>query len=338
MYVSRLCLGTMTFGNPIAEAESKDLVSCALDLGINFFDTANVYEGYNRTFGSPGGLGEELLGKALAGRRDAAVICTKFGNPIGLGPLDAGLSARHLEAQLEKSLRRLKTDRLDVVLAHRWDCSVPVEELWRTFERWIKSGKVLQVGVSNWPAWRIAQASEIALRNGLPPIAMTSSKYNLLNRQSELEHIPCAEHYGISLVPYQPFQGGILTGKYRKSATPAEHSRAFEQPGWFSGIDDALFEKLETLKALAQEIGFSVPAYVIAWLTSRPGIASVIAGCRNPAQLHAAAAGCDHKLPAEHAAKLDALFPASLSTGDLLLRWRDNSWELIQEGNLPALH
>ena len=150
--VSALCVGTMTFGKPLGEAESGRLVSHALDMGINFFDTANVYEGYDRVVGSSGGVSEELLGKALLGRRQEAVVCTKLGNPVGFGPMDGGLSARHLEEQLEKSLRHLKTDWIDLVLAHRWVAGFPVEEVWRVFDRWVCAGKVLSVGISNWPS------------------------------------------------------------------------------------------------------------------------------------------------------------------------------------------
>ena len=154
MRVSPVCLGTMTFGKPTGAQECEHLVGGALDRGVNFFDTSNSYEGYDRTFGSSGGVAEELLGKALQGRRHEAVICTKFANPVGQGPFDAGLSARHLDRELEKSLRRLGTDRIDVVLAHRWDSSTTVDEVLRVFERWVAAGKVLAVGVSNWPIWR----------------------------------------------------------------------------------------------------------------------------------------------------------------------------------------
>jgi L-glyceraldehyde 3-phosphate reductase len=223
--VSRICLGTMTFGTPVSEPEASDLVHHALECGVNFFDTANVYEGYSRTLGSQGGVAEEILGKALSGNRHRAIICTKIANPVGLGPLDAGLSSRHLELELEKCLRRLRTDWIDLVLAHRWDPSVGIEEICQVFDRWVRLGKVRHVGVSNWPTWRVAQAREIADRYGWPRLAASSPLYNLLRRDAEAEQIPCARHYKIALLPYQPLMGGVLTGKYRRGESPESGTR-----------------------------------------------------------------------------------------------------------------
>ena len=157
LHVSPICIGTMNFGTPLDPAQCTDLVRHALDHGVNLFDTANVYEGYARTLGSAGGVGEELLGKALDGRRDDAIVCTKLGNPNGLGPLNAGLSNRHLTLELEKSLQRLRTDRVDLLLVHRTDPSVATEDVWATLDRLVQAGKACNVGVSNWPAWRLAQ-------------------------------------------------------------------------------------------------------------------------------------------------------------------------------------
>lgn len=329
MQVSRLCVGTMTFGNPITESQACDLVHHALDQGINFFDTANVYEGYDRTLGSAGGVGESILGKALEGRRHQAVICTKFGNPAGLGPGDAGLSARHLETELEKSLRRLKTDWIDLVLAHRWDPSVAVEEVWRVLDRWVCAGKVRYVGVSNWPVWRMTQASELAERYGWPPVTASSPMYNLLRREAEGEHFACARHYGIGVMTYQPFMAGILTGKYRRGEAAAAGSRGAEKPGWLPPLDDALYGKLEALGTLAREAGFPLVEYVVAWLLARPLITSIIAGCRTSQQLDALISGVGRCIPAEHFQKIDALFPPPKSAGGTqVLQWRDNKWAL----------
>jgi aryl-alcohol dehydrogenase-like predicted oxidoreductase len=327
--VSRICLGTMTFGNPVEEHQCRKLVSHALDRGVNFFDTSNVYEGYDRTFGSPGGIGEEMLGKALEGQRQRAVICTKYANPVGLGPLEAGLSARHLEVELENSLRRLRTDRIDVVLAHRADASVPTEEVWRVFDRWVQSGKVLCVGISNWPAWRIAQANEIASRRGWPPACVSSPKYNLLSRGAELEQIPCAVHYGMAVVAYQPYAGGMLTGKYRRGQAPPQGTRASERPAWLPAPDSTLFDKLEALENLAQSAGTGVPQYVISWLLSRKGIASIIVGCRTPEQLDTVLDGLRNPIPVDHLPKIDSVFPpAKPLGGEQILQWRDGAWRL----------
>jgi aryl-alcohol dehydrogenase-like predicted oxidoreductase len=328
--VSRVCLGTMTFGNPICEPDCQYLVSEALERGVNFFDTSNAYEGYDRSFGSPGGLGEELLGRSLEGRRHQAVICTKFANPVGHGPLDAGLSARHLEAELDKSLKRLRTDYIDIVLAHRWDMACTVDEVSRVFERWVRAGKVLSVGTSNWPVWRMAQLAEQNRATGRLPLAVSSPKYNLLNRGIELEHIPCALENGIALVTYQPFQGGILAGRYRRGQQPDPQSRGAEKPGWMPAIADSLFERLEALEALAAEAGMGLVPYVTAWVLSRPAVAAVVVGCRRPEQLRDVLQGAVQQFPQEHEVKLDALFPPPVPlSGESVLDFQNGAWKLL---------
>jgi aryl-alcohol dehydrogenase-like predicted oxidoreductase len=252
----------------------------------------------------------------------------KVANPVGLGPLEAGLSARHLEVELEGSLRRLKTDRIDLVLAHRWDPGVAVE-VWRVFDRWVRSGKVLCVGVSNWPTWRVAQVGEIAAKYGWAPVSASSPMYNLLHRGAELEHFPCANHYNIAVIPYQPFMGGILTGKYQRGQAPVSNSRRAEKPGWLPALDDRIFGKLEALEALAQEAGIPLTEYVIAWLLSRKGVRSIIVGSRTPQQLDAVIGGVERTVPADHFPRIDSIFPAPVPYGgEKVLQWRNNAWTL----------
>ncbi len=327
--VSRLCLGTMTFGNPVDQRHCAELVSHALDRGVTFFDTSNAYEGYDRTLGSRGGVGEELLGLALQGRRHEAVICTKFANPVGAGAFDAGLSSRHLDRELEKSLNRLRTDWIDVVLAHRWDPSCSISEIWAVFDRWVRSGKVRAVGISNWPAWRIAQAAEFAIHNHLPPPAVSSPKYNVMSRGIELEHLPCALHYGISLVTYQAFQAGLLTGKYHHGQATPLGSRGAEKAAWLALPEEDTFRRLETLAALASEAGMSPAEYAVSWILSRRGVASVIVGCRSPQQLDATLGAISKRIPAEHFQKIDSLFPPPRpASGEQVLRWTGTGWVL----------
>ena len=334
MMVSRICVGTMTFGRPLDEAQSKDLVGYALDQGINFFDTANVYEGYDRKVGSKGGVSESFLGQALAGCRQDAVICTKLGNPIGTGPLDAGLSANHLERELDQSLKRLRTDWVDLVLAHRWHPAVPMEEMWRVFDRWVRTGKTRAVGVSNWPTWRLAQASEMARRNGWPTVSVSSPKYSLMTRGIELEHLSCARHYGVGLVPYQALEGGALSGKYQRGQAPPPGSRGEEKPEWMPPRDDVLMKKLEALQELSQEAGMSVLEYVMAWTLSQKGIASVITGLRSRAQLDAAVEASGKSIPSEHFPRIDAIFPPPKPVGgDQVLRWGEGGWTLEDREN-----
>ena len=211
--VSRLCMGTMLFGNPLDEAASRRLVDHCLANSLNFFDTSNSYEGYDRTFGSRRGVSEEILGKVLKGRRHQVIVCTKFANPVGLGPEEAGLSVRHLETELDASLKRLGTDWVDLFLAHRWEATASVQEVWRLFDRWIQAENMRAVGVSNWPVWRIAQAGELEHRYGWPAVSASSPKYSLLCRGIELEHVACARHYGTALLTYQALEGGTSLGK-----------------------------------------------------------------------------------------------------------------------------
>ena len=329
LMVSPICMGTMTFGRPLGEEQIKDLVGYALDQGINFFDTANVYEGYDRKVGSKGGVSERLLGQALGQRRQDAVICTKLGNPSGTGPLDAGLSAHHLERELDQSLQRLGTDWVDLVLAHRWHPAVPMEEVWRVFDRWVRTGKARAVGVSNWPAWRMAQASEIARRNGWPAVSVSSPKYSLMTRGIELEHVPCARHYGVGLMPYQALEGGALSGKYLRGQAPPTGSRGDEKPEWMPPRDDVLMGKLDALQGFSQEAGMSVLEYVLAWTLSQQGIASAITGLRSRAQLDAAVKASGKSIPSEHFPRIDAVFPPPKPVGgDQVLSWGDGGWVL----------
>jgi aryl-alcohol dehydrogenase-like predicted oxidoreductase len=327
--VSPITMGTMIFGNPLDQSQCDRLVAAALDRGINFFDTADVYEGYSRTWGSAGGVSEQVLGKALGAQRHRAVICTKFGNPAGTGPLEAGLSRRHLDKQLEASLRRLGTDYVDLFLAHRWDPSVAMEEFLETCECWIRAGKVRAVGASNWPVWRIAQACEMARASGAPKLQVVSPKYNLLYRGVDMEQNACALHYGVSIVSYQPLEAGILSGKYTGGQAP-EGSRGSEKPGWIPKLKPGDAERLDALARMASESGSTSAEYAIAWVLSRPAVASVILGWRTEAQMESAIAATGLQIPVAHLAELDALFPPQGPLAEeRVLVWRDGAWALI---------
>ncbi|MBM3740098.1 MAG: aldo/keto reductase [Acidobacteria bacterium] len=326
--VSRLTMGTMLFGNPFDQAQCDRMVAAAIERGINSFDTADVYEGYSRTWGSHGGVSEQVLGKALGSQRSRALICTKFGNPAGAGPFDGGLSRRHLEKQLEGSLRRLGTDYIDLFLAHRWDASAAMEEFLETCHCWIRAGKVRYVGASNWPVWRIAQACQMARSSGAPKLQAVSPKYNLLFRGVEMEQSACVAHYGVSIVSYQPLEAGVLTAKYAGEQAP-EGSRGSEKPGWIPKKTADDNERIRALAALAAGNGSTAAEYAIAWVLSRPSVASVILGWRNEEQMNAAVRAADLRIPAEHLATLDRLFPTQGPFGDeRILAWRDGSWIL----------
>lgn len=326
--VSPITMGTMIFGNPLDQNQCDRLVAAALDRGINFFDTADVYEGYSRTWGSRGGVSEQVLGKALGAQRQQAVICTKSGNPAGTGPLDAGLSRRHLDKQLEASLRRLQTDYVDLFLAHRWDPAVAMEEFLGTCERWIRAGKVRAVGASNWPVWRIAQACEMARTAGAPPLQVVSPKYNLLYRGVDLEQNACAAHYCVSIVSYQPLDAGVLSGKYTGEKAP-EGSRGREKPAWVPKLRPGDTERLGALARMAAGSGVTSAEYAIAWVLSRPSVASVILGWRSEAQMESALAATSLRIPEAHLTELDALFPPQGPLAEeRVLVWRDGGWAL----------
>lgn len=328
LHVSAICMGTMNFGTPLDESQCSRLVRHALGSGVTFFDTANVYEGYARTFGSSGGVGEELLGKALDGRRHEALICTKLGNPNGMGPTNAGLSNRHLTTELEKSLRRLRTDYVDILLAHRTDPTVAADDLWNTFDRLVRSGKVLNVGVSNWPSWRMAQVCELARQHGWTRCTVSSPEYSLLKRDVELEHLPACKHYQVGLVTYKALKGGVLTGKYRRNQTDFSGTRAGDRSYWLPELGESLFDKLEAYQKIVDRSGMSMTEYSLAWLLSRPMVASVIVAFRTTQQLDAVVQACDKQLPEGDVVELDKIFPPPARPGgEQVMRWSDG-WVL----------
>ncbi len=328
LHVSPICVGTMNFGEPVDEDGCVRLVNHALDNGVNFFDTANVYEGYARTFGSLGGVGEKLLGKALGERRSEAVVLTKLGNPNGKGPLDAGLSSRHLSVELDNSLRRLGTDYVDVLLCHRADPSVAIEDLWITLDRFVRVGKVRAVGISNWPSWRMAQACELAKQHGLARCAVSSPQYSLLARDVELEHVPACMHYEVGLVTYKGLMGGVLTGKYQRAQAARAGTRAGDGSYWVPKLTDALFDQIEAYQKIVERAGCAMTDYSIAWLLSRPMVASLILGFRSTDQVDAAIRAAATIVPNQDADAIDEIFsPPARPGGEQVLRWR-GGWVL----------
>ena len=326
--ISPICFGTVNFGNPLVEKKCKNLVACALDEGINFFDTSNVYEGYGRWFGSSGGIGETILGKALSGKRNQVVICTKLGNPNGPGPLDAGLSARHLLLEIENSLRRLRTDWIDILLAHRMDPSIPVEDVWGVLDQLVRSGKVRCIGVSNWPSWLMAKSSELSVRYGWTRCSVSSPEYSLLNRQIELEHIPACLNYHVGLMTYKGLMGGILTGKYHRGQTDFTGTRAGKKKAWLTSMDSHLFDKLEILQKIASRSGLSMTEYAVAWLLRRPIISSVVLSFSNEKQLQAAVEASAKIIPNEDIEEIDQIFvPPKRPGGEQVMKWR-SGWAL----------
>ncbi len=280
-----LCLGTMTFGSPVGEPEAVDLVHRALDLGLTFVDTANMYEGYARVPGSAGGVAEEILGKALAGRRNGVVLATKLGMKVGAAPEDEGTSPAAVHLQLERSLKRLRTDRIDLYYLHRFDVSAPQAEVVGALAREIRAGRILAYGVSNYPAEALASLLAVCDAEGLPRPAACQPPLSLLRRDALDALLPLCAREGIAVVPYQALQGGLLTGKYRRGAPPPEGTRGSDKPDWLGTLDDALFDRLEALEAEARAERTDLRTYAFRWTLRQPGVASVLVGASRPSQL-----------------------------------------------------
>jgi aryl-alcohol dehydrogenase-like predicted oxidoreductase len=238
----------MTFGTPVEEADAIRLVHAAFDMGINFIDTANIYEGYARYLGSAGGVAEEITGKALLGRREKMILATKVGAPVGPGPQDRGLSAVHILRQLDCSLRRLQTDYIDLYIIHWPDKYVPLETTLAAMETAVRQGKIRHFGASNHSAWQLCEMLWIAQQQSGPPVVSSQIPLSMLRR--EFHHdLPFCLKYGIGVTPYQSLQGGLLTGKYRRGQAPPSGSRGAEKPDWIWKMDDALFDRLERIES-----------------------------------------------------------------------------------------
>jgi len=306
--VSPVCLGTMTFGSPVGEQDAIRLVHAALDMGINFVDTANVYEGYTRVLGSAGGVAEEIVGKALADRRNQAILATKVGAPIGPGPQDRGLSACHLLREVDASLRRLQTDVIDLYIIHWPDKETPLETTLTAMDQARQQGKVRYFGASNHRAEKLCELLWLAEKHSLPPVVSSQVPFSLLRRELQGDLEFCQRH-AIGVTPYQPLQGGLLTGKYRRGKTPPSDSRAAEKPDWIWPRDDALFDTLEGIETLAGEAGTSVSRYALAWTLAQPAMSSLVVGVKSVEQIADAVAALEVQLPAEHHPQVDQLCP-----------------------------
>jgi len=308
LLVSPICLGTMTFGSPVGEADAIRLIHAALDLGINFVDTANVYEGYSRFLGSAGGIAEEIVGKAMRDRRDKAIIATKVGAPNGPGPQDRGLSKVHILREVDRSLQRLQTDTIDLYIIHWPDRFVPLEATLEAIDVATRQGKIRYFGASNHSAAQLCEMLWIADRSHLQRCVSSQIPLSMLRREFQND-LPFCERHGIGVTPYQSLQGGLLTGKYRRGSAPPADSRAAEKPDWIWKQDDALFDRLEGIAKLAQSIEAPMSRYALAWTLAQPAVQSAVVGVKNLAQIEDAVAAAELVIPAEHFAKLDELCP-----------------------------
>ena len=308
LLVSPICLGTMTFGEPVAEREAIQLVHAAGDLGINFIDTANVYEGYRRFLGSPGGVAEQIVGKALPGRRDQFVVATKVGAPVGPGPQDRGLSATHILRELDRSLQRLQTDYIDLYILHWPDQHVPLAATLGALDQAVRQGKIRYVGASNHDAGLLCEMLWLADRNGWARPVSSQIPFSLLRREFQNELPFCARHQ-IAVTPYQSLQGGLLTGKYSLGGAPPSDSRAAEKPEWMWELSEDRLKQLQQLDALAAQLGVPTSQYALAWTLMQPAMCSLVVGAKTVAQIQDAVAALSVEIPAEHLTEIDNIYP-----------------------------
>lgn len=299
LQVSVVGLGCNNFGRRIGPEEARAVVEKALDLGVNFFDTANVYGGNGRS--------EEILGEILQGRRHEVVIATKFGNPMGEGPMQRGGSRRHIIEQVEASLRRLRTDYIDLYQMHVPDPSTPIEETLRALDDLVRAGKVRYIGNSNFAGWQVVQAHYIAEMKGLTPFVSAQNEYSLLNRRIERELIPACEACGLGILPYFPLASGLLTGKYRRGEPPPPGTRLAAWPAADRLLTDRNFDIIERLTEFAQARGHTLLDLAIGWLATKPYISSVIAGATKPEQVEQNVKAAEWRLTAEEMAEVDAI-------------------------------
>jgi NDP-hexose C3-ketoreductase / dTDP-4-oxo-2-deoxy-alpha-D-pentos-2-ene 2,3-reductase len=302
--VSRLCLGTMNFGPQTTEPDSFAIMDRALDVGLNFFDTANVY-GWK--LGE--GVTEQIIGRWLAqggGRREKVVLATKVYGKMGDWPNENGLSARHIIAACDESLRRLQTDWIDLYQMHHVSRSTPWEEVWQAMEILVNQGKVRYVGSSNFAGWNLAAAQESARARHFLGLVSEQCIYNLVTRHVELEVVPAAQAYGIGIIPWSPLHGGLLSGALKKLA---EGTGARTTSGRASDSLEAHRPAIEGYEKLCSDLGEEPSNVALAWLLSRPGVTAPIVGPRTMQQLDGALHSLELTLDDKTLAALDRLFP-----------------------------
>lgn len=283
--VSPICLGTMTFGTPVGEADAVKLIHHSLDKGINFIDTANMYEGYARFIGSPGGVGEIITGKAMKGNRKAYVIATKVGMKVGEAPEDEGTSPAAIKKHLDLSLARLDTDYIDIYYFHRWDTSAPLVEMVAAVAEAIKAGKVLHYGISNYTAEQTAEILRVADENNLPRPVIHQPDMSLLKPELTQDLLPLCAREQIAVAPYRVIASGLLTGKYHRGTPPPADSRKVEKEGWMLEFNDELFDKLEKIDADAKAEGATMMQYALRWMLRQPAVVSNIIGVKRTDQI-----------------------------------------------------
>ena len=322
--VSSLCLGALTFGEHdessmfyevgCDEQTAFGIMNRALDAGVNFFDTADVY--------GPDGLSERIIGRwfEAESRRDEVVLATKFGFRLAPGPLGTGASRRQIMRCAEDSLRRLRTDRIDLYQVHVQDIETPEEETLRALDDLVRQGKVLYIGASNYAAYRLAQSLCLSERGQLARYVSYQARYNLLARHLEREHLPLCANQGLGILPYSPLGGGLLSGKYGADRTPPPGARVTKwterygnrPPLWPDFATERNWRIVETVASVAEALGASSAQVSLAWLLHKPQVASVILGVRSVAQLEDNLKAAELALPPEAMRRLDEVSASEL--------------------------
>jgi aryl-alcohol dehydrogenase-like predicted oxidoreductase len=298
--VSRVALGTMSFGGDADEATAAAIWRAARDAGVNLIDTADVYNE---------GRSEQILGRLMQRERDQIVLCTKAYFPVGKGDNDRGASRYHLVRAVEASLRRLATDRIDVFYLHRFDDATDLGETLRAVDDLVCAGKILYPACSNFAAWQVAHALGLARLSGWAPLVAIQPMYNLVKRQVEVEILPMARSLGLAVIPYSPTGGGLLTGKYGADRKP-ERGRLIDTKMYTVRYADPSYLTIAgQLTQLAAELGHAPTTLAVAWAASHPGVTSVLIGGRNPEQLAPALAASELVLDPATRARISALSP-----------------------------
>ena len=298
--VSPLCLGAMMFGGPASDADSQRMIAAARDAGINFIDTADVYNG---------GKSEEVIGRAIRNERDRWVIATKLNGIMGEEPNQRGSSRKWIFEAARKSLARLGTDYIDIYYLHREDLETPLEESVHALADLARAGMIRYFALSNHKAWRIAEICNICDRIGIDRPVATQPLYNALNRMAEVEQFPAAAYYGLGVVPYSPLARGVLSGKYAPGAAPPVDSRAARNDQRMMQTEwrPESLAIAQTLKTRAEALGMTTSQFAMAWVLENHLVTSVICGPRTEAQLADYVGALGHKLPADCEAMVDGL-------------------------------
>ncbi|MCC7493121.1 MAG: aldo/keto reductase [Fimbriimonadaceae bacterium] len=318
--VSALCVGTMTWGNSTSEPDAQIILDAAMDAGINFVDTANVYSR---------GVSEEILGRAMAreGRREKLFVATKFTGSMGSGPNEGGSSRHHIRAQVEASLRRLGTDRIDLYYIHFMDLSTPVDETLAALDDLVKAGKVLYLGTSKWVPTLLTEAILTSSRYGWSRFVAEQPPYNLLDRSIEKELVYTALRHGVGLVPWAPLGTGILSGQYGSAADRPEGSRNAKGGVGAQRLTDAAVARAQALQPLATARGVTLAQFSLAWLLAQPAVTSPILGVRTLQHLSSALPALELKLTAAELDAVDALAPPGSAVSDY---WDANTFARLR--------